>query len=70
MATFPVLKIEIAQRNDAMETDGFNETARMLRQLADRIERLQEWPKTEWGIFDTNGNFVGVADTKQRRIRY
>ena len=68
MATFPVLKIEISQRNDAMETDGFNETARVLRFLADRIESLQEWPTSIWGLFDTNGNAVGRAVTKQRRI--
>ena len=68
MEKIHVLKIEISDTCAAMDDDKFNETARMLRKLADRIERDQEWPSSMWGIFDLNGNGIGHADTIMRRI--
>jgi hypothetical protein len=67
MSTFKVLKIEVADFGAAMDESKALESARMLRRLADRIEETNSWPDSMWGLFDTNGNAVGHADTINRR---
>ena len=53
-------KIEIETDNAAFEDDQAGEVARILRDLADRIESLGAVP-TDSLIRDINGNQVGAA---------
>ena len=68
METVKILKIEIGNYGAAMDENQFEETARMLERLAHRIRQDANWPGSMWGMFDTNGNSIGHADTINRRI--
>lgn len=59
------LKIEIADAGRWGKRAG--ETARILRRLADQIERNHAWP-IDVPLFDINGNVIGIAETKTRRV--
>lgn len=57
------LLITIEQDSAAFEDAGIaTETARLLRELADRIE--QEGPPECWLLYDANGNSVGAASQR------
>ena len=60
------LKIEIRDGGAAMENRA-GETARILHKLADDIEFYDRWPGGKI-LFDMNGNGIGNADTKTRRV--
>lgn len=59
-----VFKVTIACANDAVahdNPDAPSEIARMLRQVADKLEARDFSPTESIPIFDVNGNRVGSA---------
>lgn len=52
-----MFKMQVAMDNAAFESN--DELVRILRDVADRVERLREFPFT---LRDVNGNTVGTAD--------
>lgn len=59
-----MFKLRIATENAAFEHQAGHEVARILRQLADKVE---QWPGANdfsIGLRDANGNSVGVAQAR------
>lgn len=54
------MKLTIRTDNAAFEPDRGAELARILRKLADRVEREDQPGRgEEWKVLDVNGNTVG-----------
>lgn len=54
------MKIHIRTTNDAFQPEKGPELARILRELASRVERDgQPARREEWPVYDINGNRVG-----------
>jgi hypothetical protein len=54
-----MLTVNVRTDNDAFEQDRIGELARILRELASRIERMEATGKFQ-NILDMNGNVVGT----------
>jgi hypothetical protein len=58
--------VTIATDNSAFEGSPESEIARILRALADRLERSCTPERGEpWALWDMNGNKVGEADMRE-----
>ena len=57
-----MFKLEIETRNAAFVDDPRNEVARILRVVADKLERGILVPVAYRPLRDVNGNAVGTAD--------
>jgi len=52
-----IFKMHVQMDNEAFEDN--NELVRILRDVADKVEKLKSYP---FALFDVNGNKVGTAD--------
>ena len=57
-----MLKIRIKTDNQAFDQEG-QEVARILRDLADKLEHLDELQESQLPLRDLNGNTVGYYQT-------
>ena len=57
-----MLKIRIKTDNQAFDQEG-QEVARILRDLADKLEHLNELQESQLPLRDLNGNTVGYYQT-------
>ena len=57
-----MLKIRIKTDNQAFDQEG-QEVARILRNLADKLEHLDELQESQLPLRDLNGNTVGYYQT-------
>lgn len=62
------VKIEIACDNAAFQDEPTIEIARILRELADRVERRDQ-PESPIGLRDINGNTVGEMVVRYPKAR-
>lgn len=59
-------KLNIDCDNAAFQDDASHEVARILRELADRVEISGGQPLSDFNLYDTNGNRVGEAKFTKR----
>ncbi len=57
-----ILKITIKMDNAAFDPDSGTEAARILRELADKLDGGDVLPDTSIPLLDVNGNKVGRAE--------
>lgn len=77
MSTRYGLSLKLDMDNAAFEEDRSAEVARILRRLADQIERgggdhcalFNNGERTDGRLFDLNGNSCGSWEAKPRRLR-
>ena len=61
------LQIELQEGGAAMDNHRAEETARILRGLANQIALDDRWPDHKY-LWDTNGNQIGFARIITRRV--